>query len=129
MTNNSTAGLWARTGLLWFLLTMAFGMYLGLTGQFGSSSAHAHLGLLGWLSPVAFAFLWILADPEGQLAGRARIHWALHNLGMIVQVTGLWMVIRTGDESYGMMIGLGGLVIILAALWLVSMLWPRLGRR
>lgn len=129
MELNKVTGLWARTALVWFVLTMGFGMYLGLTGQFGASSPHAHLGLLGWLSGIAFAFLWLLADPEAQLVRRARIHWALHNIGMIVQVSSLWMVISTGNEFYGRMIGLGGLIILLATLWLGTMLWPRLGRR
>ena len=123
---NAMTSLWARTGLLWFLATMSFGMYLGMTQQFGASSPHAHLGLLGWLSSIAFAFLWRVADPEGQLTGRARIHWMIHNLGMVVQVSGLWMVIKTGNGIYGMVIALGGATIILATLWLTFMLWGRL---
>jgi hypothetical protein len=123
---NAMTSLWARTGLLWFLATMSFGMYLGMTKQFGASSPHAHLGLLGWLSSIAFAFLWHVADPEGRLTGRARIHWAIHNLGMVVQVSGLWMVIKTGNGVYGIVIALGGATIILATLWLTFMLWGRL---
>ena len=126
MASNPMTGLWARTGLIWFVLTMIFGMYLGLTGQFGASSPHAHLGLLGWLSSVAFAFLWSVADPSGALAARARLHWAAHNLGMIVQVSSLWLVIRTGNPAFGSLIAVGGLILILATLWLISMLWPRL---
>ena len=118
--------LWARTGLIWFLLTMAFGMYLGLTGQFGASSPHAHLGLLGWLSAFAFAFLHAVADPGGRLLGRGRIHWALHNLGLVVHATSLWLIIQTGDEKYGMFIGLGGLILILANLLLAITFWRRL---
>ena len=129
MTLSSTASLWARTGLVWFVATMAFGMYLGLTGQFGASSGHAHLGLLGWLTPIAFTLLWTAADPDGSLAKRARFHWALHNFGLVVQVSGLWMVIRTGDPFYGRMIGIGGLILIVATLWLIAMLWPRLRPR
>ncbi|HEV2745843.1 MAG TPA: hypothetical protein VGW34_00920 [Allosphingosinicella sp.] len=125
----SATALWAKTGLLWFLATMVFGLYLGLTQQFGASSPHAHLGLLGWLSAAAFAFLHAAADPDGELTGRARLHWGAHNLGMVVQVTSLWMVIRTGDGRYGMLIGIGGLIIILATLGLIAMLWPRLRRR
>ena len=67
MIVNPITFLWAKTGLVWFLLTMIFGMYLGLTGQFGASSPHAHLGLLGWLSSIAFAFLWSVADPRASL--------------------------------------------------------------
>ncbi len=123
---NAMTSLWARTGLLWFLATMSFGMYLGMTKQFGASSPHAHLGLLGWLSSIAFAFLWRIADPEDEITGRARIHWVLHNLGMIVQVSGLWMVIKTGNAVFGMVIALGGATIILATLWLIFLLWGRL---
>lgn len=123
---NAMTALWARTALLWFLATMCFGMYLGMTQQFGASSPHAHLGLLGWLSSIAFAFLWRIADPQGQMTKRARIHWMLHNLGMVVQVSGLWMVIKTGNGVYGMVIALGGATIILATLWLAVMLWGRL---
>ena len=129
MRLNATTSLWARTGLVWFLATMAFGMYLGMSHQFGASSPHAHLGLLGWLSSIGFAFLWSIADPEGLIAGRAKLHWAVHNLGMLVQVSGLWMVIRTGNGAYAMMIVLGGLTIILATLFLIVLLWPRLAPR
>ena len=123
---NAMTSLWARTGLLWFLATMIFGMYLGMTQQFGASSPHAHLGLLGWLSSIAFALLWRIADPQGQLTGRARVHWVLHNLGMVVQVSGLWMVIKTGNGVYGLVIASGGATIILATLWLTYLLWGRL---
>ena len=130
MSLNATTSLWARTGLIWFLATMSFGMYLGITSQFTASSPHAHLGLLGWLSSIAFAFLWSIADPEGQKVGLARLHWAVHNLGLIVLVWAMWMVIKTGDgDTYGPMIGMGGLVIILGTLWLIVLLWPRLRPR
>jgi hypothetical protein len=125
----SITALWARTGLIYFLATMAFGLYLGLTGQFQYSSPHAHLGLLGWLSSLGFAFLHSVADPEGQLGGKARLHWALHNLGLLVQVTSLFLVIRTGQGFYGMFIGIGGLTIILATLFFVFLIWPRLKAR
>ena len=129
MSLNAMTSMWARTGLIWFLATMTFGMYLGITSQFTASSPHAHLGLLGWLSSIAFAFLWSIADPENQTVWPARLHWAVHNLGLIVLVWGMWMVIRTGEEMYGGIIGLGGLTIILATLWLIFLLWPRLRTR
>jgi hypothetical protein len=123
---NGMTALWARTGLIWFLATMAFGMYLGLTGQFGASSSHAHLGLLGWLSAIAFAFLHHVADPDGQLARPGAAHWALHNLGLIIHALCLWLVIKTGNGIFGKLIGVGGLILILANLWLALLLWGRL---
>jgi hypothetical protein len=107
---------------------MIFGMYLGITQQFGASSPHAHLGLLGWLSSGVFALVHALADPEGELTGRGRLHWAAHNLGLIVQVSSLWLIIRTGDDFYGMFIGIGGLILILSTIAFAAMVWKRLGR-
>jgi len=125
----SIVALWARTGLIYFLATMSIGLYLGLTGQFQYSSPHAHLGLLGWLSSLAFAFLHSIADPGEQLRGKARLHWAIHNVGLLVQVTSLWLVIRTGQGELGMLIGAGGLTVIMGTLFFAAIIWPRLRAR
>lgn len=129
MTMTSITALWARTGLIYFLATMGIGLYLGLSGQFQYSSPHAHLGLLGWLSSLGFAFLHSIADPDEQLRGKARLHWAIHNVGLLVQVTSLFLVIRTGRGELGMLIGIGGLTVILGTLFFVAIVWPRLRGR
>lgn len=124
MTITPMASLWARTGLIYFLATMAFGLYLGLSGQFGASSPHAHLGLLGWLSSIGFAFLHAMADPEGRLRRIGRLHWILHNIGVLVHATALWLTIQ--GRPLGMVIGIGGMIIILATLVFIAAIWPRL---
>ena len=126
---NKMTALWARTALIWFLATMAFGMYLGMTGQFGASSSHAHLGLLGWLSAIAFAFLHHVADPEGKLARAGVAHWALHNLGLVIHATCLWLVIKTGNPMFGKLIGVGGAILLLANLGFALLIWGRLKAR
>jgi hypothetical protein len=127
MKLNAMSGLWLRTGLIWFLVTMMLGMYLGMTKQFGMSSPHAHLGLLGWLSSAAFALVHAVADPAGELTRRGRVHWVAHNIGLVVQVSSLWLVLKTGDETFGMFIALGGLILIISTLGLLAMVWLRLG--
>lgn len=129
MTLNAMSGLWARTGIFWFLVTMAFGMYLGITQQFGLSSPHAHLGLLGWLSSIAFAFLYAITDAQGGPTRGPKLHWVAHNVGVVTMVAALFLVLKTGDDSIGAVIGMGGLVVILATLWLAVRMWPRLGGR
>lgn len=125
MTLNSMSALWARTALVWFLATMVFGMYLGMTRQFGASSPHAHMGLLGWVSSALFAFLWSFCGAERpRLAG---VHWALHNLGVATMVVALFLTINGRD--LGGLIALGGLVVIVATLLLAAMIWPKLRAR
>ncbi len=128
MTLNRMAALWARTALIWFLAAMLFGMYLGMTQQFHMSSPHAHMGLLGWVSSGLFAFLYALCGEN--LPKRARGHWVSHNLGTATMVVALFLTIRSGgDERIAVFIPIGGAIVILSALWLAIMLWPRLRAR
>ena len=129
MVLNRMAGLWARTGLVWFVLTIGFGMYLGMTQQFQYSSPHAHIGLLGWVSSGLFAVLHALTGGEGAAARAATVHWAAHNLGVATMASGLFMTIRSGPSGWTALIPLGGAVVLLATIGLTVMLWTRLGRR
>lgn len=123
MTLNRMSALWARTALLWFIATMIFGLYLGMTRQFGMSSPHAHMGLLGWVSSALFAFLWSFAAADDR-PRFAPVHWALHNLGVATMVVALFMTIK--GREVGPLIGLGGLVVLLGTIWLTATLWSRL---
>ena len=129
MALNRMAGLWARTGLVWFVLTMGFGMYLGLTEQFHISSPHAHMGLLGWVTSGLFAFLYALTGGAPPAARAPTVQWGVHNLGVATMVTGLFLTIRHGPAQWTMLIPLGGAIVILATIWLTLMLWPKLRAR
>jgi len=126
---NRMAGLWARTALVWFVLTILFGMYLGITQQFQFSSPHAHMGLLGWVSSALFAFLHALTGGPAPATRGATVHWVVHNLGVATMAAGLFMTIRHGPSAWTALIPLGGGAIVLATIWLALMLWGKLGRR
>ena len=127
MNVNAMTSLWARTALCWFVAALCFGLYLGFTQQFQFGSSHAHVGLLGWVSSGLFALLYALAG--GETPRGARLHWAAHNLGALGMASGLYLVVRTGDGMFGMQIGLSGLLILLATLWLIATMWGRLAPR
>ncbi|MGQ0559461.1 MAG: hypothetical protein ACT4OE_07745 [Sphingosinicella sp.] len=127
MPLNPVISLWARTALVWFMLTIAFGMYLGLTSQFQFSSPHAHMGVLRWVSSVLFALLHALARIEQTSAARA--HWAMHNLGLVMMVAGLVLTIRNGESSLTILIPLGGTIVFVGLVWIATLLWPRLASR
>ena len=127
MALNFMAGRWARTALMWFVLTILFGMYMGITQQFHLSSPHAHMGLLGWVSSALFAFLHAFADGA---AGRGAItHWVAHNLGVATMVTGMFLTARHGPAAWTMLIPLGGIVVVVATIWLAWQFWPKLSGR
>lgn len=125
MTLNRMASLWARTALLWFLAATLFGMYLGMTQQFHASSAHAHTGLLGWVSSAVFAFLYALTGGRGEPPKLAKVHWAVHNLGALIMVVSLFLYL-TGHEAAEKFIPLGGTLVMAGVVWLLAAMWPRL---
>ena len=114
--------LWLRSGLVWLLVTMLLGMYIGMTGQFGASSHHAHAGLLGGLWAIAFGVLFERRQAPQTMAGR--IQWSLYNLGVATMAVALFMVVREGGV-WGPVIGIGGLVVFLTTVWTVVSAWPR----
>ena len=128
MALTAMAGRWARTALVWFVATILFGMYMGMTQQFHLSSPHAHMGLLGWVSSALFAFIHGLAG-DG-VGGRGPVvHWVAHNLGLATMVTGMFLTARHGPAAWTMLIPLGGIVVVIATLWLAWRFWGRLGVR
>lgn len=129
MALNAMTSLWARTGLILFIVTISLGMYLGMTQQFQYSSPHAHLGLLGWLSSIAFAFLYAVTDREGVSVKGPKAHWATHNLGVATMATALFLTIKNGGGPISALIGIGGLIVVISTIWLAVMMWPRLSSR
>ena len=126
MTVNPITGLWARTALVWFLITLAFGMYMGMTGHFHLAPSHAHMGLLGWLSSAVFALIYGVAS-EGPAGARApRAHWAMHNLGVAIMTGALFMELSRPGGGWAALIPFGGLIVVIAAIWLTVMMWARL---
>lgn len=129
MKMNAMTGLWARTALVWFLVTLCFGMFMGMTQQFNYAPAHAHLGVLGWLSSAVFALIYALAREWSEGARAPFLHWAAHNIGLVVMGGALFMLLRSGNQSWEPFIAIGGAIIVLAAVWLTAMMWPRLSAR
>jgi hypothetical protein len=127
MASNGMTGLWARTALVWFLITMCFGMYMGMTRQFHLAPSHAHMGVLGWLSSAVFATIYGVAREVP--AGRAPVlHWGVHNAGVAIMTFALFMEMSNPDTGWGPVIPIGGLLVIIGAVWLAAMMWGRLGR-
>jgi hypothetical protein len=125
MTMNAMTALWARTALVWFLATILFGMTMGMTQQFAYAPAHAHMGVLGWLSSAVFAVIYAVARPMADGARAPMMHWIAHNLGVVIMAFGLFMLINSGG-AWEALIPVGATMVIVAGIWLTIMMWSRL---
>lgn len=124
MQVDKIVSLWAKSGLLWLLFTMLFGVYLGATHQFGISSPHAHAGLLGGLWAIGFSYLFSRAPGDTNIRF-AFWQWALFNIAVACKVIALWMMLMV-DPKWGIAIGISGGIITLVTIWIVITLWPLL---
>lgn len=124
MQSANLSFLWAKSGLVWLIGTMCFGMYLGISGQFGMSSSHAHAGLLGGVLSLSISYLFSLIEPTKRIsAGFAQ--WLIYNLAAASQATGLWLVIN-GHFMFVPLIIAGGSIVLLTLFWIALAIWPKL---
>ena len=119
---NARALLWARSGLIWVLVAMVAGLHLGMTGEFGAASHHAHAGLLGGVWAIVFAWLFDRTRAPLDVAGKTQ--WALYNLGVAIMAVAMFLVVRQSGQ-WGPVIGMGGLVVFGTTVWIVASAWPR----
>lgn len=126
MRMNAITALWARSAMVWFLITVGFGLGMGITQHFEFVPAHAHMGVLGWLSSAVFALIYAVSRPWPEGARLPRFHWVAHNVGVAAMTGGLFMGIRDPSSPAEPFIAGGAVLIVLAAIWMVLMSWPRL---
>ena len=125
MTLNPMSALWARTALVWFMLVVALGLFMGISQRFEFAPSHAHIGVLGWLSSAVYAFLTAIAH-EARPGRAPFLHWAAHNLGVAAMTGGLFLAIGLGIGGAMVLVELGSVLVVLSVLAAVWMLWPRL---
>jgi hypothetical protein len=127
MQARNAVELWAKSGLVWLLFGMGFGIYLGMTEQFGLSAPHAHAGLLGGVWAIAFSYLFSRQD-GGRRMGHALWQWVAYNAGVAAFVIGFWLVMK-GNPGVAPLGVAGAFTIGLSALWIIITLWPGLKAR
>ncbi|HEX8669673.1 MAG TPA: hypothetical protein VF727_15010 [Allosphingosinicella sp.] len=123
---NAITSLWARSAMVWFLITVGFGMFMGMTQQFQYAPAHAHMGVLGWLSSAVFALIYAVSRPWANGAKLPRWHWGAHNLGVAVMTGALFLEMRDPEAGLAPAIAAGALIVVVSAVWMVAMNWRRL---
>ncbi|MDE2344881.1 MAG: cytochrome-c oxidase [Gammaproteobacteria bacterium] len=85
--------LWLKIAVVYVLIGMLVGLYMGATEQMQYIPVHAHLNLLGWVT-LALAGLVYQIFPRMAASPLQRWHFWLHNLGLPVSMVSLALVIN-----------------------------------
>jgi len=106
-----------RIAVVYFVLAVLVGLYMGMTGKLAMVPVHAHLNLLGWVSMALFGLIYH-AHPAAAETKLARWHFWIHNLSVPVLMA-LLVLLHGGtaglDDIVGAVATITGIGIVLFA--------------
>ena len=76
-----------RTAVVFFVVGVSVGMYMGIANDHRFTHVHAHLNLLGWVA-LGLAGLIYSAHPQLEQGWWADAHYWLHTVGLVVFMGG-----------------------------------------
>jgi hypothetical protein len=101
--------IWIKAAVLYFMMGVGLGIYMGASGDHVLIPVHAHFNLLGWVS-LALIGLIYRQFPVAGSSRLATVQFWLHNLGLIVAMLLLAGILR-GHSGLDPVIGLASVVI------------------
>lgn len=110
-----------RISAVWLFAGVVLGTYMGVTHDHMDKQIHVHGNLLGWASCAlfgAFHRLW----PSASESTGARVHFWLHNIGLLTLVAGLAMASRASATA-GPLLGTGSLFLVMASAVFLHIAW------
>lgn len=102
--------LFFKTGVVFFLLGIAIGIKMGISGDHGAYPAHAHFNLLGWVTSAIFGGYYAL-NPAKAEKRLAMIHYGLYTLGLLVMLPPLYLKYAAGNDAVEPILGIGSLIV------------------
>ena len=107
-----TSGLgvmWIKAAVVYFIMGVCLGIYMGASGDHVLVPVHAHFNLLGWVS-LALIGLIYRQFPKAGSHRLATVQFWLHNAGLLVAMVLLIGLLR-GNTALDPLIGVASVVI------------------
>lgn len=101
--------LWIKAAVIYFMLGIGLGIYMGASGDHLLVPVHAHFNLLGWAS-LALVGLIYHQFPVAGSHRLASVQFWLHNAGLIAAMALLIGALR-GNTSLEPLLGVASLMI------------------
>lgn len=86
------SNIFLRLSVLFVVLGVSLGYYMGATHDFTVSPVHAHINLLGWVSMFLYG-LFYRAFPEATRGWMPKAHLTLAAIGLPVMMIGLTIAV------------------------------------
>lgn len=107
--------------ILFAVIGMVLGLYMGPTGDFTLVPVHVHLNLVGWASMAIFA-LYYRADAVAAATALAGWHFWIAFVGMILFAVGL-TALQLGNTSLEIVLIVGSVLTLVSILTFGWVVW------
>lgn len=119
MTEATTSRAWLapafiKLAVVYFVVGVALGNYMGAALDLSLRTVHAHINLLGWVSLALAGVVYTLYPVAGRSA-LALWHFWLANLALPVLLVALALMLR-GTQAAGPVVGISAAVVGIAVL-------------
>jgi len=101
--------MWIKAAVVYFIMGVSLGIYMGASGDHVLIPVHAHFNLLGWVS-LALIGLIYRQFPKAGSHRLATVQFWLHNAGLLVAMVLLIDFLR-GNTALDPLIGVASVVI------------------
>jgi len=110
-------------GLVWLVIGMGYGIWMGITQQFNFANSHAHLNLVGFVISVLFGLIH-RAYPALRTSRLAWPQFFVYEIGAVLLIAGKAMIDDGGSDA---LVKLGALVVVLGTLAMLGLFALRKG--
>lgn len=101
--------LWIKAAVVYLVMGVGLGIYMGASGDHVMVPVHAHFNLLGWAS-LALVGLIYHQFPHAGVSRLATVQFWLHNVGLLAAMALLISALR-GNTGLDPFLGLASMVI------------------
>src|SRR5699024_7797871 len=107
---------WIKISTLYFLLGVAFGLYMHATVALQWAATHAHINVVGWLTTVAIGVIYSVY-PKAGISALGKAHFLLYIIGFLILLIGMLIIHRGVGAPLAVIhicVLLGGLALALS---------------
>jgi hypothetical protein len=122
MEGTVMSGRLLRIAVIYWVIAVIWGVYMGSREDFTDIPVHAHLNLLGWVS-LALCGLIYAVLPQLAETRLARAHFWLHNLGLPPLMLGVWLIVHGHTETGGPIAGISSVAVALGIAAFAGNVW------
>ena len=121
MTGN--AGRFFASALIYAVLGMMLGLFMGMTQDHSQMPTHAHFVLIGWVTFALYGFFYH-AFPSAAVNRLANAHFWMAEISLIVLLAGLFAIFGGKPDLGEPFAAIGSIGILLSMILFAFIAWP-----